>query len=171
MFQFLRPKRTQFGPVDFHDAIIIEQPAETVYALLDWASPRNVYRARGGHVAQIESEADRFRLVVTEIPDVTFEMTVTAAVPHSAYSFMTVATPKLGRMVGAHEQYSLEALGPGSCRLRLVNTITFVRMRPEEFGQEQLMVSAACHNALAKLKIQAEQGVEALKAVDAKLVV
>jgi hypothetical protein len=44
-------------------------------------------------------------------------------------------------------------------------------MRPEDMGTEELMVSAACHNALAKLKLQAEEGVEAVKTVAGKLVV
>jgi hypothetical protein len=171
MFAFLRPKLATFPPAQFHDAVVIGQPAELVYSLIDWASPTNALRARGSRVAPVEGVNERYCLTMDELPGHRFDIVVTDAVPHSTYGFETVVAPTLGRMAKSHELYSVEPLGLGSCRVTLVNTMLFVPMRPEDMGTEELMVSAACHNALAKLKLQAEEGVEAVKTVAGKLVV
>ena len=172
MLSFLKPKIRVEQPVEFQDGIKIEKPAQEVYALLDWADPRNAHRARGSEVAPVEDVPGRFRMTMSELPGHLFEMEVTSAIPHASYGFTTVVTPRFGRMVRSHEQYSIEHNGPESCRLALVNQVNFIdRMRAEEFELEWLMVTTACHNALAKLKLQAEQGVEAVRAVADRIVI
>ena len=172
MLGFLKPKIRIDQPVEFSDAVIIERPAEEAYGLLDWADARNAHRQRGSEIAPVEGAPGRFRMTMTELPGHIFEMEVTAEVPHESYGFTTVVTPMLGRMVRSHEQYNIDAVGPESCRLTLVNRVTFIeRMKAEDFEFEWLMVTAACHNALAKLKLQAEQGVEAVEAVADRIVV
>ena len=170
MFQFLRPKKT-FPPVQFADDIVIEQPAETVYALLDWASPANAYRARGSSVERVDGDADRFRMVMEELPGHHFDIFVTHSAPTQLYGFGMVATPAFGRIARSHELYAIEPLSPLSCRLAIVNTVIFVPMRVEDMVHEELLVSTANHNALAKLKLQAEQDVDAVRAVAGKTIV
>jgi hypothetical protein len=54
----------------------------------------------------------------------------------------------------------------------LVNMVTFAGpMREAERSDEVLTMSVACHNGLAKLKIHAEEGVEAVMAEEGKAIV
>lgn len=170
MFQFLRPKTT-FPPVQFSDDVVIERPVEAVYALIDWASLDNALVQRGSRVVSVDGAADRFCMTMEELPGHRFDIFVTDVVPHTSYGFGMIAAPTLGRMAKSHEIYSFEALSPGSCRLGLVTTVLFCPMRPQDMVHEELKVTAANHNALAKLKLQAEQGVGAVKAVANKLIV
>ena len=172
MFHFFKPKPAPQGPIEFGGEVVIEKPAEEVYALLDWADPRNAKRQLGNEVAAIEGAPDRFRMTLAALPGHVFDMIVTEAVPHSAYGFATHITPSVGRLVTSHEHYRLEPLGTGTCRLTLVNTVTFIDgMRMKQLSEEVMIMSVASHNALAKLKIHAEQGAEAVTAVEDRLIV
>ena len=170
MFQFLRPK-TVFEPVQFADDVVIEQPAEAVYALIGWASPDNAYRARGSSVAAVDGPADQYCMIMEELPGHRFDIFLTHAVPGELYGFGIIAVPTFGRMARSHELFTIEPLSPLSCRLSIVNTVLFAPMRVTDMAEEQLRVSAANHNGLAKLKLQAEQGVDAVRAVANKMIV
>jgi hypothetical protein len=168
MLGFLKRKHEPAGPFEFEHGIDIERPAAEVYPLLDWADARNAKRALGNKVEQVGSAPDRFRMVLDIIPDVVFEMTVTDAVPGRSYAFENDFAAPVGRLVSSHESYTVEPLGDGSCRLGLTVAATFVGGLSDEVLAGEVMVMAmSCENALAKLKIQAEQGVEAVHAVEA----
>ena len=129
-------------------------------------------RARGHAVTRIEGEADTFLMRLDELPDHAFGMIVTEAVPHSCYAFTIAAAPTLGRIAQSHEHYTLTALDAHRCKVSIVNTVVFVdRMPLKHLPEEELKVSAGCHNALAKLKIQAEGDAAAVEAVSSKLIV
>lgn len=172
MFGFVRPKVVPSCPFEFTDEITIEKPAEQVYGLLDWADQRNAMRARGHLITPIDGEADTFLMTLDELPTHAFGMIVTVAVPHSSYGFTTIVTPTLGRVAQSHEHYAFTALTPDSCKVTLVHTVLFIdRMPLKHLAEEELKVSAGCHNALAKLKLQAEGNAAAVKAVSGKLIV
>ena len=53
------------------------------------------------------------------------------------------------------------------CLLRLVNEVTFIEgMTMEEFEQELMTMSVATNDALMKLKVLAELGLDAAKSVE-----
>jgi hypothetical protein len=168
MFGFLKPRMAPEGPVQFDLQAEIDRPAEEVYPLLDWADERNAKRALGNSVARIGSSPDRFRMLLDLVPGHEFEMTVTEAVPAERYAFESTITPRAGQLVSAHEAYRLLRLGERSCRLCLTMTATFVGgMRMKAFERELAIMTTACGNALAKLKMQAEYGVEAVREIEA----
>lgn len=172
MLGFFKQKRVAPEPAEFLDTVLIERPAAEVYALLDWADPRNAQRARGNEVTLVSPELGRYRLRIPALPDHDFAIAVSDAAPDAVYAFAIQAQPRLGRIVWSHEHYSLEALSENSCRLTLVNTVMFDDgLGPDQLTEEWLMVTAATHNAVAKLKIQAEQGVDAVEAVADRLIV
>lgn len=172
MFGLLKPKPVPEGPIEFAGEVVVERAAEQVYALLDWGDPRNAMRTRGNHVTPVEVEAGRYRMIMAAIPDHVFDISVTEAEPHAGYAFAIMASPRLGRVVTSHERYGLEPLGAAACRLTLLNTVIFVDgMRPTELREEVAMMTVASHNALAKLKLQAERGIEAVKAAEDRLIV
>jgi hypothetical protein len=171
MFGFLKPTLAPAGPIEFRFDTVIEKPAEDVYALIDWADPRNGKRELGDEVTRIEGVPGRFRLVLDGLPGHRFEISVDEEIPHASYAFTCEVAPTIGRLVRSHELYRLEALSARSCRLTLVTTATFIDgMRLKAFEDEVLTMTVACHNALAKLKIHAEEGVEAVRAVQGKLI-
>jgi hypothetical protein len=170
MFGILKRKQNEepLGPFEFEHSIEIEKPAAEVYALIDWADPRNAKRALGNKVEQVGADPDRFRLHLDLVPDHRFEMIVTEAEPGQRYAFENEITPPVGRLVSSHETYTIEPLTDSSCRLSLVVAATFVGgMTEQEIAMEVMMMGMSGQNALAKLQIQAEQGVEAVHAIEA----
>ena len=137
--------------------------------MIDWADPRNAKRALGNKVEQVGSSPDRFRLLLDMVPDHTFEMLVTEAVPGSSYVFENEITPPVGRLVSSSEAYTVEPLGENACRVSLAVSAWFVGgMSPEDMAMEIMMMGTSGQNALAKLKIQAEEGAEAVHAIEAQ---
>lgn len=167
MFGFLKRKRAPEGPVQFEVAVEVDQSASAVYPLLDWSDPQNAKRQLGHKVEQMDGQPDRFRLVLNEMPDHRFDMTVSKAVTNQAYVFSTVIQPRVGRLESDEEHYSLEPLGEDRCRLKLTTTATFKSgLTMKQFEQELAMMTVACQRALVKLKAHAEHGVEAVKVLD-----
>ena len=168
MFGLFKPKLAPEGPVQFQLALEIDRPASQVYGLLDWADPRNAKLALGHKVEPVDGQPDRFRLVMTEMPDHRFDMTVTKAVANQVYHFTTDIQPRVGRLEHDEEHYSLEPLGEDRCKLKLTTIATFKSgLKMKEYEQELSMMALACQRALIKLKAHAEQGVEAVQALDA----
>jgi hypothetical protein len=168
MFGFLKRKAEPHGPFEFEHSIEIEKPAAEVYALVDWADPRNAKRALGNKVEQVGSSPDRFRLHLDMVPDHRFEMIVTEAAPGRSYAFETEITPPVGRLVSSNEAYTVERLGETSCRLSLVvSACSDGRLSMDDLAMEAMMMGMSGQNALAKLKLQAERGVDAVHAAEA----
>ena len=156
------------GPFEFEHSIEIERPATEVYPLLDWGDPRNAKRALGNKVERIGSSPDRFRMVLDIVPDVEFEMTVTAAVPGRSYAFENDFAPPVGALVSSHETYTVEPLGEASCRLGLTVSVCFVGgLSEDDLALEVMTMAMSCESALAKLKVQAEEGVDAVRRIEA----
>jgi len=166
MFGILKRKEEPFGPCEFEHSVEIERPAAELYAMIDWADPRNAKRALGNKVEQVGP--DRYRLLLDMLPDLTFEMTVTEAVPGSRYAFDTEITPPVGLLVSSSETYTVEPLGEGACRLGLAVSAWFVGgMSPEDMAMEIMMMGTSGQNALTKLKVHAEEGVDAVHRIEA----
>jgi len=166
MLPFFRRKVVPAGPHEFGAEIEIERPASEVYPLLDFADPRNAKRELGDRVEAIAGAPGRFDLVVDVLPDATFSLTVTAEERDREYAFWCVSAPLFGNVARSHERYVLEDLGKEGCRLILTQTIEFDReLSEDEYGMEAMMLTFAGFSALAKIKLHAEEGVEAVKAM------
>lgn len=160
------------GPYDFIMSVTIDRPASDVYALIDWADLRNSKRQLGNKVAAIDGCADGYRLVMTDMPDLRFDMVVSEAVPGRRYSFSTDIVPKVGRLVESREDYAIQPLGDDQCELTLTATALFRDdMSMANLEEEMLRVNISCHNAVQKLKIHAEDGTEAVKAANRRAIV
>ena len=170
MFGLFKRKPAPEGPVHFNLAIEVDRPASEVYPLIDWSDPRNAKRQLGHKVEPIDGQADRFRLIMTEMPEHCFDMVVTKAVPNQAYIFSTDIKPRVGRLESDEEQYSLEPLGEDRCKLTLVTVATFQSgLSMKQFEEELAMMTIACQRALIKLKVHAELGLDAVKELDAAM--
>jgi len=170
MFGLFKRKPAPEGPVHFEFAIEVEKPAAHVYPLLDWADTRNSKRELGHHIQHLDGDPKRFRLIMPDMPEHRFDMTILEEVPGSAYAFVSDIQPPVGRLDSDEEHYSVEPLGERSCKLRLKTIATFRRgLSMNQFEQELAMMTMACQRALIKLKLHAEQGVDAVRALEAEI--
>lgn len=162
----LSDQKVSIGPHDFVAEIAIERPAREVYALLDLADPGNANRQLGDRVEEVPGQAGQFTLTVSELPDAVFALTVTASRPCREYAFASVSSELFGHMARSHEHYAIEELGNAGCRVVLTNSVEFDRpLDEQEFEIESIMLTIASSKALFKLKLHAEEGPEAVKAL------
>ena len=151
------------GPFDFDDEIRIERPADHVYRLLDWSDPLNALAAQG-HRLRVGDRPGEWRLVMTGLEDHEYLIEIVEVKPVVRYVFDSAPFPIIGRLERARETYSFEPLGGNACLVRVKVTAHFLpRLTERQFAHEQWMMRTACHNALARLKIHAEQGAEAAR--------
>jgi hypothetical protein len=97
-------------------------------------------------------------------------MTIIEAVPDRSYAFSSDIQPRVGRLESDEEHYSLEPVGEERCRLKLLTVAEFQSgLSMKQFEQELAMMTLACQRALIKLKLHAEQGVDAVRALEAQI--
>ncbi len=167
MLGLFKPKMAPEGPVEMGSEVEIDRSVEEVYALIDWADPRNAKRATGNEVREVPGKPGQFEMVMPFMDDVVFEFLVTEAVPHRKYAFGCVIKPSMGNLAYNHETYELEPLGDDKCRLTLTCETTFFDgLRMGEFTQEVATMAASVQSSLQKFKLQAEHGAEVAKAVE-----
>ena len=166
MLPFFRKQAIAAGPHEFGAEVEIERPVSEVYPLLDLADPRHAKRQLGDRVQAVTGEPGTFTMVISELPDAVFKLAVNAEEHEREYAFSCVSEPTFGRVARSHERYVLEDLGEHGCRLILTQTIEFDReLSEDEYGMEAMMLTFAGFSVLAKLKLHAEEGVEAVKAM------
>jgi hypothetical protein len=164
MFGLFKRKTVSPGPIPFDFEIVIERPVADVYALIDWADPKNAKRQLGHRV---EGEHPNYVLTINSMPDHRFVLDVTEAVAGEVYAFDCDIQPRVGRLKHSSERYTFEATGEGHTLLRLVNEAEFNEgLTIRQLEQEMMMMAVATNDSLAKLKILAEQGAEAGKSVE-----
>ncbi len=168
MLPFFRKKAVPAGPHEFGAEVEIERPASEVYPLLDLADPRHAKRQLGDRVQAVPGQPGTFTLVVSELPDAVFTLVVTAEERDREYAFSCVSSVSFSRVARSHEHYLLEDMGKHGCRLILTQTIEFDgELSEDEYGMEAMMLTFAGFSALAKIKLHAEEGVEAVRAMSA----
>lgn len=164
MFGLLKKRPVPSGPIPFDFDVLIDRPAAEVYKLVDWADPLNAKRQLGHFV---EGQSPHFRLTITSMPEHLFTCQVIEERPGEIYAFACDIQPRVGRLQYNTERYSFEAVGEGQCLLRLINEVTFIDgMSSGEFEQELMMMSIATNDAIMKLKVLAELGLDAAKSVE-----
>ncbi|MEP2235225.1 MAG: SRPBCC family protein [Alteripontixanthobacter sp.] len=172
MFGLFKPKLAPQGPVEFQCDIEIAAPASEVYALINWADPRNAKRALGNEVTAVDGDEERYELVLHNVPGHTFHIEVIHAVPNREYVFDCMVDPVIGAMQSTRETYRIEPVDEQSCVLTLINETQFAEgLRMREFQCHVGQMAASSQSALEKLRIQAEFGLDALKSVEDRLVI
>jgi hypothetical protein len=170
MLPFFRKKTVPPGPHAFGAEIEIDRPASEVYRLLDLADPLHAKRQLGDAVEAVAGEPGTFTLVVSELPDAVFTLTVTEAEPGRRYAFSCSSVPLFGRVVRSHEDYVLDDLSEDRCRLLLTNTAEFKgAITKEVYEVEAMMLTLAGFQAVTKIKLHAEEGIEAVRAYSREL--
>lgn len=165
MFDRLR-KRESSGPILFELDLLIERPVEEVYPLVDWADSRNARRQLGDGV---EGDGRRFVLTMTDMPDLRFHLDVSEARPSEVYAYTCDIRPKVGKLDFTSERFEFEHVDQDHCLIRLRNEAKFVDgLTAVEMKHELWMMTMASNDALLKLKVMAELGVNAARALENK---
>lgn len=164
MFGLFKAKPAPDGPVVLEDAIAVECSSDTMFGLLNFADSRCWKRA----VGTVEDVATgRFRMQLDLAPDLFFTIVVTDAEPGRLYAFDVQITPRPGRLMQSSERYEITPTGSQSCSVRLVTHAHFESgMTLREWKGEKAMMEMAVNNALVKLKLHAEQGVDAIRSIE-----
>ncbi|MEO1221293.1 MAG: hypothetical protein AAFY42_08080 [Pseudomonadota bacterium] len=151
------------GPIEFDFSVEIDRPASEVFPILDMSDPRFSQVALGNTVKQVGEKT--FELEIEEMQGHTFRFDIVEYARDARHASEVTIEPRVGNLVQAVEDYQLTPLGPDRCTLKLVTKATFSDdLSVEEIAQEVAMMSMAVEEDLTKLKIHAEEGVEAVKA-------
>src|SRR3569832_2026173 len=97
MFGFLKPQRLPEGPYEFTGAVEIDRSAAGVFPLLDLADARYANRQLGERGDPVEGAPGTWHLVIGTVPDLLFELTVTAREADAWIAFARTVTPQIGR--------------------------------------------------------------------------
>ncbi len=163
MFGLFKSQMAPEGPIEFENVIEIEASAEDVYRLIDFADRANAHRARGDTVMDLGGGM-RFELCLADLPDVNFCFAVSEAEPAKRYAYEASMQPRVGKLEYSQESYEIEPLGEHSCKVTQTTVAKFVDgLKLKTFASEATMMAAAAGEAQHKLKLQAEQGVEAVR--------
>jgi len=110
-------------------------------------------------------------MILNSLPDHMFELQEIGADPGRHYAYVCEILPPFGALVRTSESFQIEPLGNTSCKVTVRTEATFEEgMTYKDFQQEVMVMASACQSALEKLRIQAEHGTDALRAVETKLV-
>ena len=165
--KMFKPETARKGPVGFDFDIEIDAPPERIYALIDFADPANAKRELGHSVTQVSTDPETWKLVINQMPDAAFFNTVTEAKAPTLYAYRCEAEPQQGAMVWDVERWTIEPRESAPTLVRLIVEAQFVEDMPfEEHYHHVAMMATGCNNALEKLKLHAEQGVAAVRAVE-----
>ena len=167
MLEFNQKKPLINGPIEFETSVEIERDAGTVFPLIDLASPGFAYLQRGATVQAVDGSAQRYRLTMEGLDDVVFLYHVTDRVEGRLHTAECVIEPRINDLVKAVESYEIEPIDSGSCKVTLITTATFDEsLSDADIAGEIAMMSTAVHDDLLKLKVHAEEGADAVAALD-----
>ncbi|MEO0699223.1 MAG: hypothetical protein AAFY81_05835 [Pseudomonadota bacterium] len=155
------------GPVEFTAEVDIQRPASDVFPLLDLADPRFRQAQCGAQVQRIEGEQERYDVVLEQMDDVVFHFQVLERTAGQRYTIECAMEPQINALKMAVEAYAIEPIGEAACRVRLTTSAAFNDdLSDEEIANEIAMMSMAVTQDLEKLAVLAEEGLDALKALE-----
>lgn len=164
MFGFGKKAPLIQGPVEFEAQIEIDCAPQDLYQLIDISSPQYAQTQLGNTVSGSENS---WTLKMAEMEDLTFCFTVLKARTNEQYAYECVIEPQFGYLEKSTEDYRIEPRGDAGCTLTLTVSAKFDDdLTDEEIAQEIAMMSAAVDVDLRKLKVHAEQGLEARLAME-----
>lgn len=167
MFGFNKHRRMIEGPVEFTFEIEIERPASEVFPLIDVADPHFSHAQRGAKIRRVDGEDSRYDMTIEEIDDAVFQFTVLERVEGARHTLSAVMVPQMFALEKSIEAHVIKPLGDSACRVILTTQATFVStLSDQEVADEVAVLSEAITRDLAKLKALAEDGLDAVMAME-----
>ncbi|MCB2049639.1 MAG: hypothetical protein KDE32_15665 [Novosphingobium sp.] len=170
MFSFFRKERVPTGPHEFGAETEVARKADELFSLLDLNSPLYWKRQMGDRIEKIAP--DTFEMVIKQLPDVRFTLSITEYEPGRVIAFEAVSEPRMGRLDRAIERYEITEFEPGMSRLELGMTVFFQNeLKLRAFQDEQVLLGISTFNAVEKIRLFAEEGEQAVQVADEQLIV
>ncbi len=167
MFGFNKKNRLIENPVTFEAEVEINKPANEVFARVDLANPQSQFRQQGGELKPVDGQDNAFIGVIEEMDDLRFNFRVTERVEGARHTLECAMEPQMFALVHSQETHTIEPLDEGSCRVTLKTVATFDdALSDSEIAGEIAVMSEAVTRDLEKLKLLAEEGVEAVQAYE-----
>ena len=167
MFGFNKNKRAIEGPVEFTAEVEINRPASEVFHLIDVSDPRFSQAQRGAEVKAVDGKPNHFEMTVEEFDDAVFHFEVLERVEGRRHKAECAMVPQLFALVKAVEDHIIEPMDDNKCLVKLVVSAEFdPELSDEEVANEAAVMSMAVTGDLEKLLVHAEEGLEAVKALE-----
>ncbi|MEM1050587.1 MAG: SRPBCC family protein [Pseudomonadota bacterium] len=167
MLGFNKGGRMIEDPIEFTAEVEIDRDAALVFPLIDVADPQFRHSQSGAKVQPVAGTTDRFEMTVEGL-DTVFHYHVAERIEDTRYSLEATMNPQLFALVKSVETYEIEPRAEGACMVRLTTLATFdAELSDDEVANEVAMMSMAVTGELEKLKTLAEDGIEALNAMEA----
>lgn len=168
MVGLLKSKEKPEGPVEYENTAEIEASAESVYRLLDFADPLNQRRQMGDAITDLGGSRT-FDLTMAALPGIPFRFEIIEATPFSRYVFECPSSDPEANLVNCREEYTFEPISKDQCKLHCKTIAEFRQgLSLEEFGREVAMMGAGVADSQYKLKLQAEEGIDAVMKYEAE---
>ncbi|MEO1048072.1 MAG: SRPBCC family protein [Pseudomonadota bacterium] len=167
MFGFNKNKRAIEGPIEFTAEVEINRPAFEVFPLIDVSDPRFSPAQRGAEVRAVDGKPNHFEMTVEEFDDAVFHFNVLERVEGLRHKAECEMVPHMFALVKAVEEHTIEPVGEGKCLVKICVSADFdPDLSDEEVANEAAMMSMAVTGDLEKLAVHAEEGLEAVKALE-----
>jgi hypothetical protein len=158
-------KSSEDGADIFTVTAEIAARADDIYALVDWADPRNHKRQLGEDVVALDDDGRRFRLVIDFMRDVQFDNEVLRAEKPTVYQYECLITPPQGNLGRTVEKFDIEPLSEDKCAVTMtINAYFDLGLSADRQAETIRMMTVGAHNGLAKVKSYAEHGVGTMEA-------
>ena len=167
MFGFNKKQRLIEGPVEFTAQVEIDRPASEVFPLVDLADPRFKEAQMGASVAPAPGSDVKYELTIADMDDVVFHFTVLERIEGSKIEMEAVIEPRINALEKSTETKVIEPISDSACRVTSTTLATFdPELSDEDVAGEIAIMNMAVMGDLEKLKVLAEEGLEALKAME-----
>ena len=158
MFGFNKGKPLIEGPIEFTAEVAIDRPVAEVFPLVDLADARFRHVQTGAQVRRVEGQDNRFDMIVDAVLE---------RKPGERYALEAAMVPQLFALVKSVETHVFEAISDTKCRVILTTLATFdPDLSDEDIVGESAMMTQAVMGEMEKLKVLAEDGLDALKAME-----
>lgn len=152
-------KKKSRPPVEITLGVTIETTPDTVYSMLDLASPTNRLKARGIEFTPLAGETVAYKAVDPAMPDITFHIRVEECRPPEQLVIVTrieSETP-IGALESSRSVYTITPLDQGGVRVELQETSTLRDgLAWREYKMEEQVLSYAVANDMHRLKEEVE---------------
>lgn len=167
MFGFNKKKRMIEGPIEFTAEVDIDRSAADVFPLVDVSDPRFRSAQTGAKVTPVEGTTDSYDMVMEGFDDAVFKFRILERVEAEIFTIEARMEPQMFALVSSIEESVIEPTGDTSCRVKLTTKATFDEsLSDEEVAGEIAVMGEAVCNDLEKLKVLAEDGLDALKEME-----
>ncbi len=167
---FRKPQPAE--PLDISADVEIDRCVDTVFDLIDFESPNFMLLARGYGIVEHDREARVITFSDPHFPDMHHQFSIMAHVPGEELHYIsrTICDAPCGLLNWVRTEVTLTALESDRCRATYSDLVHFQPFKSKRLMAEHYaLYTRAMYDAMMKIKIQAEDGAEAVIALEKEM--